>query len=113
MKKQKPEIVKYDPSLHTTEQQHLWKNFWDIDKTILESFETIINNRLQNEGNFQTYIEKQFKKVSKMMRANGKLGPTENYTPTTFKEWRNKQKRDIAITERTVLYHPGKANEQK
>ena len=42
-KKQKQEPVKYDPTVHTTEQQHLWKNFWDIDETILHSFQTVID----------------------------------------------------------------------
>ena len=40
-KKHKPEPVKYNSSVPTTERQHLWKNFWDIDETVLQSFGTI------------------------------------------------------------------------
>ena len=94
-KKQKLEPVKYDPSVHTTKQQHLLKNFWDIDDTVLQSFGTIIDNRLQNEDNFQKYIEKQFQQISNMMRENGNIGPNENYTPKTFEEWSNKQKETL------------------
>ena len=107
-KKQKPAPVEYDPKVHTTEQQHLWKNFWDIDETVLQSFETIIDNRQQNEGIFRTYIKKQFKQIIKMMRENGKLGPSESYTPTTFEEWR-KNKRILCNFRRNNLYHPGES----
>jgi len=97
----KPEPIQYDPSVHTTKQQHLWKDFWNIDDTIMDE-------RQQSKGSYKMYIKKQFKDITKMMRVEGKLSATESYTPSSFDNWRKKTRE--TLTAQQNYYHTCQEN---